>query len=61
MGKLYTYLIARLLEKNKSWRFRGLLIHSLVTPKNMEKSPLNFGEQPLKIEIGQKLYLSGQT
>ena len=40
-----------------------LLIHSLVTPncKNMEKSPLNFGEQPLKIEIGKKLYLSGQT
>ena len=50
-------------KKKIWWRFRGLLIHSLVTPncKNMEKSPLNFGEQPLKIEIGQKFYLSGQT
>ena len=50
-------------KKNLWWRFRGLLIHSLVTPdhKNMEKSSLIFGYQPLKIEIEQKFYLSGQT
>ena len=48
-------------KKNLWWRFRGLLIHSLVTPKNMEKSSLNFGDQPLKIEIEQNFYLSGQN
>ena len=41
-------------------RFRGLLIHSFVTPKNMEKSSQNFGDQPLKIQIVQKFYLSAQ-
>ena len=48
-------------KKNLWWRFRGLLIHSLVTPKNMEKSSLNFGDQPLKIKIEQNFYLSGQN
>ena len=50
-------------KKNLWWRFRGLLIHSLVTPncKNMEKSSLNFGDQPLNIEIEQNFYLSGQN
>ena len=60
-SKLYTYLIALLLKKNLWWRFRGLLIHSLVTPKNMGKSSLNFGDQPLKIKIEQNFYLSGQN
>ena len=41
-------------------RFHGLLIHSLVTPKNMEISSQNFGDQSLKIQIVQKCYLSGQ-
>ena len=27
----------------------------------MEKSSLTFGDQPLKIKIEQKFYLSGQT
>ena len=48
-------------KKNLWWRFRGLLIHSLVTPKNMGKSSLNFGDQPLKIKIEQNFYLSGQN
>ena len=50
-------------KKNLWWRFRSLLIHSLVTPdhKNMEKSSIIFEYQPLKIEIEQKFYLSGQT
>ena len=40
-------------------RFHVLLIHSLVTPKNMEISSQNDGDQPLKIQIVQKCYLSG--
>ena len=48
-------------KKNLWWRFRGLLIHSLVTPKNMEKSSLIFGDEPLEIGIEQKFHLSGQT
>ena len=67
-SKRYTYLIALLLQKINKWmnkyelrRFRGLLIHSLVTPMNMKKSSLNFGDQPLKFQIGQEFYLSGQN
>ena len=41
-------------------RFHGLLIHSLVSPKNMEISSQRFGDQSLKILIVQKCYLSGQ-
>ena len=72
-SKLYTYLIAlHIQKKNKKKnkkkniyiygfrRFHGLLIHSLVTPKNMEISSQNFGDQSLKIQIVQKCYLSGQ-
>ena len=63
-SKLYTQPIALLLKKIyglwKFRRFRGLLIHSFVTSKNMEKSSQNFGDQPLKIQIVQKFYLSGQ-
>ena len=65
-SKLYTQPIALLLKKiyglwrfRRFRRFRGLLIHSFVTPKNMEKSSQNFGDQPLKIQIVQKFYLSG--
>ena len=72
-SKLYTYLIAlhiqnKTKQKNKNKtkkkyiygfrRFHGLLIHSLVTPKNMEISSQNYGDQPLKIQIVQKCYLS---
>ena len=62
-SKLYTISLLFFYKKNLWWRFRGLLIHSLVTPdhKNMEKSSLNFGDQPLKIEIEQNFYLSGQN
>ena len=49
------------MNKYELRRFRGLLIHSLVTPMNMEKSSLNFGDQPLKFQIGQEFYLSGQN
>ena len=65
-SKLYTYLIALHIQKKKEIyiygfrRFDGLLIHSLVTPKNMEISSQNFGDQSLKIQIVQKCYLSGQ-
>ena len=59
-SKLYTQPIALLLKKiYELWRFRrfrGLLIHSFVTPKNMEKSSKNFGDQPLKIQIVQVLF-----
>ena len=59
-SKLYTQPIALLLKKIYGlWRFRrfrGLLIHSFVTPKNMEKSSKNFGDQPLKIQIVQVLF-----
>ena len=67
-SKLYTYLVALHIQKKKKRnfyiygfrRFRGLLIHSLVTPKNMEISSQNFGDQSLKIQIVQKCYVSGQ-
>ena len=64
-SKLYTQPIALLLKKNiyglwKFRRFRGLLIYSFVTPKNMEKFSQNFGDQPFKIQIVQKFYLSAQ-
>ena len=49
------------MNKYELRRFRGLLIHSLVTPMNMGKSSLNFGDQPLKFHIGQEFYLSGQN
>ena len=59
-SKLYTQPIALLLKKiyglGRFRRFRGLLIHSFVTPKNMEKSSQNFGDQPLKIQIVQVLF-----
>ena len=59
-SKLYTQPIALLLKKIYGlWRFRrfrSLLIHSFVTPKNMEKSSQNFGDQPLKIQIVQVLF-----
>ena len=64
--KLFTYLIAFLLQKKytkKSHgfrRFRGLLIHSLVTIRNKEISSQNFGDQLLKNQIVQKFYLSSQ-
>ena len=41
-------------------RFCRLVIHSSVTPKNMKNSSQNFGAQPLKIQIGQKFYLTRQ-
>ena len=54
-SKLYTYLIALLVQKIYGFRrFRGPQIHSLVTPENMEKSSLHFGDQPLKIQIVQE-------
>ena len=77
-SKLYTYLIALLLQKKKTYkqnrygfqRFRRvpevskvrcLLIHNLVTPKNMEKSShWNYINQLLKIQIVQNFYLSSQ-
>ena len=63
-SKLHTQHIPLLLKKIYGlWRFRRfrfLLSHSFVTPKNMEKSSQNFGAQPLKIQIVQKFYLSGQ-
>ena len=55
--KLFTYLIAFLLQKKyrkKSHgfrRFRGLLIYSLVTIRNKEISSQNFGDQLLKNQI----------
>ena len=60
-SKLYAQPIALLLKKNiyglwRFRRFRGLLIHSFVTPKNMEKSSKNFGDPPLKIQIVQVLF-----
>ena len=66
-SKLHAQHIPLLLKKiywlwrfRRFRRFRFLLIHSFVTPKNMEKSSQNFGAQPLKIQIVQKFYLSGQ-
>ena len=41
-------------------RFCGLVIHSSVTPKNMKNSSQTFRDQPLKIQIGQKFYLTRQ-
>ena len=41
------------MNKYELRRFRGLLIHSLVTPMNMKKSSLNFGDQPLKFYLGR--------
>ena len=61
-SKLYTYLIALLLQKKVFFRrFHGLLIHSLVTPKKMEISSQKFGDQPLKIQIVRKFYLSEEN
>ena len=61
--KLHTQHIPLFLKKVYGlWRFRRfrfLLIHSLVTPKNMEISSKHFGDQSLKIQIVQKCYLSG--
>ena len=55
-SKLYTQPIALLLKKNiyglwKFRRFRGLLIYSFVTPKNMEKFSQNFGDQPSRFKL----------
>ena len=41
-------------------RFCRLVIHSSVTAKNMKNSSQNFGAQPLKIQIGQKFYMTRQ-
>ena len=41
-------------------RFCGLVIHSSVTTKNMKNSSQTFRAQPLKIQIGQKFYLTRQ-
>ena len=40
-------------KKNLWWRFRGLLIHSLVTPKNMEKSSLNLETNPSTLKLSR--------
>ena len=57
-SKLHTQHIPLLLKRRfrRFRRFRFLLIHSFVTPKNMEKSSQNFGDQPLKIQIVQVLF-----
>ena len=68
----YTYLNALLLAKQKQQkttknkicgfrRFHGLLIHNLVTPKNMEKSSQILETNPSRFKLCGSFYSSGQN